>query len=49
MISYLAQHVDCEAFELLETLRAVRGVDVSEGTILNYLSRRGITRKKVRA
>jgi len=47
MISYLAQHIDCEAFELVETLRAVRGVNVCLKTVLNYLSRRGITRKKV--
>ena len=45
MISYLAQHIDCEAD--VETLCAVRGVDVCLKNVLNYLLRRGITWKKV--
>jgi len=43
----LSPPCDCEAFELVGTLRAVRGVDVCLRTVLNYLLRRGITRKKV--
>lgn len=47
ILSFLSQRVDSMAFELVRALHDVRGVDVSESTVLNYLARRGVTRKKV--